>query len=176
MNTTTSDNYDFLVYESDYIKNHYIEIRDICIDVSERFKCNTDNYYEYNIFSLTATSMHFYYMLKELVNVIKMYNDFKDEPLWFQSWTNVHKQSEVLDWHNHNWDIHGYICIDPKDSITKFLNYEIHNKIGCIYIGPCDRQHKVVVSSDYSDKRVTIGFDVTRKRNMDGNKSLIPIL
>jgi hypothetical protein len=77
-----------------------------------------------------------------------------------QCWLNYHHSNEVLDWHNHAWDYHGYICIDPKKTRTVFREYEIVNQIGNIYIGPGNREHKVVVDEDYSSPRITLGFDI----------------
>ena len=139
-------------------------------------KDSTWSYKDYNVFCLTASSVHFYNIYKDLISVIKMYND-KDEMLWFQSWLNFHKQDDVLKWHDHYWDFHGYISIDPKDTITEFREYSVKNEIGNIYIGPCNREHCVKVLSPYTGERLTLGFDIQKKQNIDnGLMSLMPIL
>ena len=77
-----------------------------------------------------------------------------------QSWLNYHYPNEVLGWHNHFWDYHGYICIEPKKTTTVFENYQIENEVGHIYIGPGNREHMVVVNEDFKEPRITLGFDV----------------
>ena len=72
-----------------------------------------------------------------------------------------HDHDNVLGWHNHDWDYHGYISIDPKNTVTEFRNYKIENKTGQIYFGPGQREHRVVCLDEFSDKRLTIGFDVS---------------
>jgi len=105
--------------------------------------------------------------------------DGTSDPLWFQSWLNFHETNEVLQWHSHYWDFHGYISIDPKDTTTVFNNFEIKNKVGQIYIGPGGEEfrHKVRVDKNYNGKRITLGFDVTKQKNRGYNYlGLIPIL
>ena len=77
-----------------------------------------------------------------------------------QCWLNYHTPDKVLDWHTHEWNYHGYISIDPKDTKTVFDGYEIDNEIGNIYIGPGYRYHKVVTKDNFYEPRITLGFDV----------------
>jgi hypothetical protein len=158
--------FNYRVYNSDYIKNNHQEIINDCYKAHDKFKkyfdCDsTWSYYKYNIFCLSSTSIHFYNIYKELLTVIKLYHN-KPEPLWFQSWLNFHNSNEVLDWHTHYWPYHGYISIDPKNTITEFEKYSIKNEIGNIYIGPGLRLHKVNVLENFQDKRITLGFDVLK--------------
>ena len=100
-------------------------------------------------------------LLGIIINIeflLKYFND--GNRYWFQSWLNFHSKDDVLDWHNHKWPYHGYICIDPKNSRTIFENYSIKNEIGNIYLGRGHRKHKVEVLEDYDDFRITIGFDI----------------
>ena len=178
------DKLNYRIYNSPYIRKYHSEILQNCQFAHARWKHlfkgtahdSTSSYFLYNVFSLTATSLHFYNIYKELNGVIKEYNNHKEEPLWLQSWMNFHKPNEVLKWHDHYWDFHGYISIDPKKTITEFREYEVVNEIGNIYIGPCYREHKVNVLEPYEGERITLGYDVSRKANRDDNISLIPIL
>ena len=178
------DKLNYRVYNSSYIRKYHSEILQNCQFAHAKFRHlfkgtehdSTSSYFLYNIFCLTATSLHFYNIYKELNEVIKEYNDHKEEPLWLQSWMNFHKPYEVLKWHDHYWDFHGYISIDPKKTITEFREYEVVNEIGNIYIGPCYREHKVNVLEPYEGERITLGYDVSRMANRDDNISLIPIL
>lgn len=138
-------------------------------------KDTTWNYGIYNIFAVTAGDEYFYELFQELKNIIKQYYK-KDENLWMQSWINYHKTDQVLDWHNHSWLLHGYVSIDPKDTRTIFEDgTEIVNKIGNIYIGPCDLRHKVVVDKPYEGNRITLGFDVINKEFENDKISFIPL-
>ena len=96
----------------------------------------------------------------------------------------MHKPDQVLNWHDHKFDYHGYVSIDPKDSITKFhdpntnVRYEIKNEVGNIYFGPgWDRKHKVCVNENYSGNRITLGYDIHTQPDLpDDQFSLIPLL
>ena len=135
------------------------------------------SYSQYNFFALSSPSILFNNLFRELRNIINEY--VPNEIKWMQSWLNYHYPNEVLDWHNHHWDYHGYICIDPKKTRTIFENYEVTNEVGNIYIGPGYRKHKVIVDEEYDNPRITLGFDV--KVSKTGNEqpndmlSLIPI-
>lgn len=156
---------DYIIHQSEYIVKHYNTIlTDLEIAHKEFKKLFPDNdstwsYSVYNIFALTAPSSRFYDVYKELRNLIRSHLG-EERPLWIQAWLNYHKQDEVLDWHEHGFDYHGYISIDPKKTKTLFPTYEIDNKCGQIYFGPGHRQHKVEVLEPYNDYRLTIGFDV----------------
>ena len=82
----------------------------------------------------------------------------------------------MLNWHSHQWDYHGYISIDPKKTRTVFSDYEIKNEVGNIYIGPGDREHKVIVDENFDTPRITLGFDVSLEtEDLNDTISLIPI-
>lgn len=127
----------------------------------------TYGYTFYNVFQLTSGSIAFYKVLQDLKQVVIEYlkgSNENTDHLWFQAWLNYHSQNEVLDWHRHyDSTCHGYIAIDPKNSITEFRNFSIENKIGQIYIGPIGLEHRVIVNEPYTGKRITIGFDVSNK-------------
>jgi len=136
---------------------------------------STWTYKRYNFFGLSSPSLLFnklFYELRDIVN-----NYVPEENKWMQCWLNYHHPDQVLDWHDHQWDYHGYICIDPKDTTTVFEGYEIDNEVGNIYIGPGYRRHKVVVNDFYEEPRVTLGFDicVTPTDKPHPILSLIPI-
>jgi hypothetical protein len=178
---TKDEELNYAVYNSSYIRENYNEIIEHAYFAHDKFnecfpeQSSTWTYRVYNIFSLSTTSLHFYNIYKEMVEVIKLYNG-KEEPMWVESWMNFHKENEVLDWHDHRWDFHGYITIDPKDSNTIFEQYSVKNEIGNIYVGPGHRKHKVIVNKPYVGERITLGYDVTKVGNLKGNISLIPIL
>jgi hypothetical protein len=130
-------------------------------------------YSKYNFFQISSPDVHCYYLYKQLKKIIREYANH-DRPLWFQSWLNFHMPNEVLNWHNHDWEFHGYISIDAKNTKTIFEDYEIKNEDGNIYIGLGNKKHKVEVLQNYDTPRITIGFDVTEK-NVFNMNSFIPV-
>jgi|TARA_R100001460_G_scaffold6517_3_gene17099 hypothetical protein len=138
-------------------------------------KETTWNYGLYNIFAVTAGDEYFYELFKELRKIIKDYHG-KDQNLWIQSWINYHKYDELLDWHNHDWLLHGYISIDPKKTRTVFEDgTQIINEIGNIYIGPCNLKHKVIIDEPFVGNRITLGFDVIDNSFENNKISFIPL-
>jgi len=168
---------DYKIFQSKYIVSNQQDFINQCLEVQNIFKDQdtTKNYYKYNIFSVTAGSIYFYTLYRELRNIIRA--EIPDGPLWMQEWVNLHTEDQVLDWHNHFWLYHGYISIDPKNTITEFKSYVIENKPGQIYFGPGDRLHRVKVIEPYDDVRITIGYDITDDPIMHtGCLGLIPLI
>jgi hypothetical protein len=166
---------DYTLYQSDFIANN----QDIIFEDINRahmlFKDifpnhdSTWSYHKYNVFALTAPSMAFYKIYTELRDLIRgQLGD--DRPLWIQAWLNYHQQSELLKWHGHEFEYHGYIAIDPKNTKTVFDGYEIINKPGQIYFGPGQREHKVEAITPFQGVRTTIGFDVFTLNELGGNE------
>lgn len=121
---------------------------------------STWGYNVYNIFAVSAGYEMFYNLYKDLQFIVRDYMQ-TDEPLWMQSWANYQYENDLLDWHAHfDWACHGYISIDPKDSITMFEGFEIANEVGNIYIGPSNVQHKVYSKGQYEGRRITCGYDI----------------
>lgn len=159
---------DYKLYQSKYIVEHQSDIISQCHD-AKRFYMQlparhasgdmTADYFNYNIFSLTAGSYPLYEVYKELISFVK--SELGEQRMWMQSWLNYHDQDKVLGWHNHDWDYHGYISIDPKNTVTEFRDYKIENKVGQIYFGPGKREHRVVCLDEFPDTRLTIGFDIS---------------
>lgn len=129
---------------------------------------STWGYKLYNLFSLTAGSTQFYRIFTTIKSTILDYLQTGPDNLFMECWVNYHKQNEVLDWHDHdkNYFCHGYLSIDPKNTITEFKDYSIVNKIGQIYIGPSGKLHRVVAKDSFSDNRITIAFNVIHLENM----------
>ena len=151
---------DYKIYQSKYIIEHQSEIVKQCHKVKENYNGDmTLDYFKYNIFSLTAGYYSFYEIYKELILLVK--SKLGNKRMWMQAWLNYHNHDQVLGWHNHDWDYHGYISIDPKNTVTEFRDYKIENKVGQIYFGPGQREHRVVCLDEFSDTRLTIGFDVS---------------
>jgi len=181
---------DYILYQSQFIVENQADII-VELDMAHQHFKNlfpdresTWSYNFYNVFSLTACSTNFYQIYKELRTLIRgQLGDTR--PLWIQSWLNYHKPNEVLDWHGHDFEYHGYISIEPKKTNTVFENYSIENKIGQIYFGPGYRKHKVEVLEHFEGERITLGFDIQTlpespyakyKELPSKNMSFIPLL
>lgn len=136
----------------------------------------TFSYKEYNVFAATAPSPIWWDLFTEIHQVIRQ-NLPHAHRLWMQSWLNFHEHNEVLDWHNHTWPYHGYVCIEPQDTTTVFEDYEIKNEMGNIYFGSGYKPHKVRNDTQFDGIRMTIGFDVCLSPSRPFEQwSLMPIL
>ena len=167
---------DYKIYQSKYIIEHQSEIVKQCHQVKENYNGDmTLDYFKYNIFSLTAGYYSFYEIYKELILLVK--SQLGNKRMWMQAWLNYHNHDQVLGWHNHDWDYHGYISIDPKNTVTEFRDYKIENKVGQIYFGLGQREHRVVCLDEFSDTRLTIGFDVSLDlMSENGCLGMLPVL
>jgi hypothetical protein len=141
----------------------------------------THSFYKYNFFTVTSGSEVFYDLFNDLKWCIRDFTQHKGR-LWMYCWINEHDDNELLDWHYHDAPWHGYISIDPKETVTEFKEYQINNKIGQIYIGYGHKSHRVISNDKFTSKRITLGFDVhdsTPLQNSDnqysGMLSFIPI-
>tara|TARA_R100001463_G_scaffold32367_1_gene72626 strand:+ start:672 stop:1193 length:522 start_codon:yes stop_codon:yes gene_type:complete len=135
---------------------------------------STYTYGLYNFFALTSPNLLFRELFFELKDIIHEYVPEKYK--WMQCWLNYHTPDTVLKWHNHEWPYHGYISIDPKNSITEFEKFEVENQVGNIYIGPGYRYHRVVAKDNFTEPRITLGFDIcTEPMEPQHMMSLIPL-
>jgi len=145
------------------------------------FNNSTESYPEYNIFGSLGGSPAGWRLYRELVAGIKRVCG-GSKPIWMQAWLNFHMPDEVLDWHTHEWMLHGYVSIDCKNTRTVFgyngpeIDYSIDNEDGNIYIGPGNRWHKVEVLEAYETPRITIAFDVTDVPKLSKNRGLMPVV
>ena len=134
---------------------------------------STWSYDKYNVFGLTSPTQVYYDLFNELRGFV--YDYTKPKQLWMQAWVNYHMPDQVLQWHNHEWPIHGYISIRPHKTKTVFEGYEIDNEVGNVYIGPGNTYHRVEVLEDYNTPRITLGFDLlTDPTQCSNNIGLIP--
>ena len=160
----------FQTYQSKLIEENHqqflTECERACYKLDDNFPAEdkTWTYYKYNMFVVTAGSKIFYNLFKEMQWCIRNFCQTK-EPLWWGCWLNYHESNKVLDWHNHGSDYHGYISIDPKNTITEFEKWKVNNKIGQIYIGEGGHQHRVIVNEPYEGYRLTLGLDIWK--NLD---------
>ena len=177
------------IFKSDTIINNHDKVVKVCDYAKELLENEFQDapnttwiYNQYNIFSYTASSVIFYDLFKDLQNAIREYVG-DDRRIWFQSWLNYLTYDEVenvLDMHGHQWDIHGYIAIDPKNTVTEFTHFDVKNEIGNIYIGPCNDsyRHRVKNTAPWDGNRITIGFDCTFDSDVvfASNNKLFPII
>ena len=162
--------FNYQIWNSDVITNHFDEIIDASLRAEQLFETRfgplkdrdlTWSYQSYNIWLLTSPSPSWYMLFKDLVEVIKQQRTW-NTPVWIESWINMHRTEKILDWHTHHWPMHGYISIDPRETVTEFEDYTIVNRPGQIYIGPGKKLHRVVTTNatNFLSPRITVGFDV----------------
>jgi len=166
------DNYK--IYKSDIIIKDPKSAKQDCLNADSLWESfvknekNTDqtwSYQNYNIFSLTSGSFFFYELYKEICECFRDFSKHKG-PAWMSAWLNSHSKDEVLDWHFHDEEYHGYVVIDkhfsdnPIKTRTVFHNYEIQNELGNIYMGKGGFDHKVEVLQPYDGVRHTLAFNI----------------
>ncbi len=170
---------DYKFYDIKLVKQNQKKLIKDAIKAHDRFQfaygkflkeINSTSFFRYYSFvSLSAGSSAYYLLFKEIQKNIRSFYK-KKGPLWFQCWLNLHKQDEVLEWHNHqDCAFHGYISIDPKNTETEFKNFTVKNEVGKMYLGPAYEYHKVNVLSPFKGQRITIAFDVV---NTDSFKAM----
>jgi hypothetical protein len=175
----------YKLFYFDYIKENQKEIiKDLKTSQDNLVKYgvfdSTKAYIYYNIFGVSSPSKHLYVIYKKIRDLVR--DRFPNEMIWMQSWLNYHDYNEVLGWHNHSSSWHGYVSIEPQDTITEFENWSIVNECGNIYFGPGKNIHRVVNNTNYSGKRITIGFDIMLEKDYTGmvlpteNFGAIPLL
>lgn len=170
----------YKLIQSEYVVKHQQEfIRDLSYSAKSLYQYGIldtslkhGSYTQYNIFGATSPSPHMYQLFTEIRNVVREINPVGK--LWIQSWINHHYENELLGWHNHSSTWHGYVSIEPWNTITEFDDFKIVNKIGQIYIGPGGLRHRVVAADDFPflDKRITVAFDIMTEENFTGDNIL----
>jgi hypothetical protein len=186
-----SKEHNYCMYKCNYIienKDKFIEDANLAY---KRFVFNypkessTWFYRYYNVTSLLFGSIYYYNFFINFKKLIRRYSN-TNKPLWYQSWLNFDDKNKLLDWHEHKeCTFHGYVSIDPKETITEFKQYKIKNKIGNVYIGEANKLHKVSLLKQFEGKRITLGFDIIDDKhvkllynkvgNIDVNLSFLPI-
>ena len=182
MNKNREHNCPFFITKSKVVisnQNKIIKLTEACHSIHQEYfegKSSTWTYTDYNFWALSSPNELMYSLYEELRDIINEYIPEKQK--WMQCWLNYHKCDEVLNWHNHRFDYHGYISIDPKDTKTVFENWEVKNEIGNIYLGRGNNMHKVVVNTPYEGYRITLGFDISVtpiERGMTENLGMMPL-
>jgi len=184
---------EYKIYKSQLVPSNLPQFKSECKLIYDKInqQLNTSDstwsYLNYNIFTLSATSILFYSLFKELNYHIRSYIG-DNRPLWMQSWLNYHQYKEAdkkLSYHGHQTEYHGYVCIDPQNTKTIFKKgFEILNTPGQIYLGPGsnnssidDYNHYVETLNSHTEPRITIGFNIGAKINNNvGGPSWIPII
>jgi hypothetical protein len=177
------------LYHTKLIEDNYEEFLNVTEMVYQKLKSEfssdtTWNYDKYNLFVESSTSVLYYYLYRDLCHCIRDFNrkmgGDDTNPIWMESWLNFHSNEDIksLDWHGHEWDFHGYVSVDPKNTITVFKDFAVENKTGLIYLGTCgeEMKHRVHVNEPYDGNRITIAFDCTLHQNHDYPRKLIPVL
>ena len=96
------------IYKSKVVSENHKVIANILENCIPYFNGDdpTWSFGTYNIFGLTSPTRVFFDLFTELRGFVY---DFQSDDVWMQSWVNYHMPDEVLKWHNHEWEYHGYI-------------------------------------------------------------------
>lgn len=179
----------YKLYQSKVIIDNYKEFIAISSVVHNNLKDRLNSqdttwtYEQYNLFSFTSGSTLFYNLFLELKTFIRDYYN-SPNPLWMTAWLNFHNYNESeksLQSHGHDCSFHGYISVNPQDTETQFYKgLTIENTPGQVYIGPAghwniDYYHRVVNKSEFSEPRITIGFNIHDNKDILLNPNCIPI-
>jgi len=139
----------------------------------------------YNVYGNFSTSVFKRYILFSVpsINIVRLYKMMQDvlPPLLqpgrnyvLQSWLNVYRKGEKIDWHNH-WSpeydgYHGFYCVDveemPSSTLYKFPDVSqdittIPSKNGRLVFGKSNNdQHTSTLWDCDSKPRITIAFDI----------------
>lgn len=126
----------------------------------------TANFYYYNIFSYHTPELN--RLLKNLK--ISIYPVLESKEYVFQSWVNIYRKNEFIDWHSHDWEgskksYHGYFCVDVEPSITSYIipggfNIDVQNKNGMLIFGKSAGDAHKTTEWKYDIPRITIAFDI----------------
>ena len=124
---------------------------------------STSAYQLYNAFTLLNDNQEWRKIYEQVISIVKQFyleSGGTSDTLYLKAWINYDDEDNVLGWHNHDALFHGYIGIDPLDTMTEFENQIIENQIGRMYIGPGNINHRVLVNKKTNKKRITLAFDV----------------
>jgi hypothetical protein len=196
------------------ILDNYIHTRDLSLDldqikkscgklenyVKENFKDNTEWYKDlsspestnlfksYNLFLYPLWGFHNLFTdIQSTFHEIRKLNKISHDKFYIQSWVNVYRKGQYIDWHDH-WEPqfkawHGFYCVDVGDSSTTYklmdnTIIDVRSRDNLLVLSKSDGDlHK---SSEWNldNPRITIAFDIVPDYsiNWDSNQNhWIPI-
>ena len=160
-------NSDELINYVHYVFSKYSNAFAKCNDDKElrtsTLPSSTSTYNSYNAFTLLNDNSEWRKIYEQVVLIVKQFyleSGGTNDTLYLKAWLNYDDEKDVLGWHNHDSLLHGYIGVEPLDTITQFENQNIENQIGRMYIGPGNTLHRVLVNKRMNKKRITLAFDV----------------
>lgn len=168
--------------ECDEIKTYAYEVeKQLTEQGFENFKSErsvtdaitTNNFFRYNFFQA------FPHHADRLASFLSQTNPNLDWPIVVQSWVNIYRNGQGIEWHNHTGTIgksftaNIFISGPTTPGITyKEFNQKAHtveNKVGYIHMIPCELYHSVPAVQGDED-RITVGITMhsyqTIQRNM----------
>lgn len=157
----------FELYHSKVIEDNLdrfnVECEYIARNIRNKFNTysTTDVYQRYCLLNMVGNSDIWWYLYQDITKAVRQYLGHK-RPLWAQIWLNTHKyEDDPLPWHRHDGvDCHGFVSIDPKNTVTEFKTHTIVNEPGKIYVGPPAAFHRVVNRGPWDGERYTVAFDI----------------
>ena len=147
---------------------------------AEKSTPTTELYVNYNLLLHPFSGFH-----ELFVNIKDMFNHFKedDDNYYLQSWLNVYKKGDYIDWHNH-WDPkarawHGFYCVsvpEPSSTLYKLPNIEeiieIRSEENLLIMGKSDGDLHRSTENTSDEDRITIAFDIVPQEQINPYKLL----
>lgn len=128
----------------------------------------TQGFELYNLLMYGFSEFHSLYF--EIQKTFRQINTNNDQ-YYIQSWLNMYKQGNFVDWHNHypprcnSW--HGFFCVDCEPSKTTYRIPNVANPIDIIsennllVISKSDGDSHRTWPWEFEDRdRITIAFDI----------------
>jgi len=127
----------------------------------------TQIYNKYNLFTCPYPELVRLY--KHLVEKITPLLD--DRSYMIQSWMNIYRKNEYINWHNHwesQYDVwHGFYCVQVGNSHTLYdipgapTHIKIDSKEGLLVVGKSKGdKHSSSIWLDDTEPRITLAFDI----------------
>ena len=165
----------YKIYNSNVIANNRNKAYMHCSYAYKKRKELYSSNLDYNLFELSSSSDIFYDLCKEITYVIKDYLEHSPK-VWMTSSINYYQQDENIEPVFHSYDFCGYICLEPRGTITKFDDWEIENKPGLIYIGPGNTTSETIITSPYDGYRGFIEFGCSVRQDQDFKEKFYPVI
>ena len=178
LNSVLLYGFDFVSLKNDCVAINK-NVNETLFDAPQNYKTNDQTPFStrvanfYNIFSYDSVEInslfnkikHQFYYLKP--NPTKKY--------YIQGWVNVYESGQNLDWHTHwgdNDSYHGFFCVNSNVSYTEYIFFDgeykkIDSADGLLVITKSNNNQHRTSPCDSGDPRITIGFDIHSKNNVD---------
>jgi hypothetical protein len=167
-----------------------VKIKDSCIQINDMISNHftSDPKFDFQGPAVPVNKLFEQYnvLMYPLPEIHALYNTIKDffykcqidangkilkKNYFIQSWMNVYKKGEFIDWHNHGstavYAWHGFFCVNAENSKTTYqfknspelIDIESHNNL--LVLGKSNTDfHRTYPWHDENNPRITVAFDI----------------